>query len=113
VEAYERIRQAVINEGLSQREAAQRLGHSRKTVAKALKFKIPPGYRLNELRHKPVLEPVRQLIDEWIRQNKDIRPKQRMTAHRIYGLCQDSCAHFIFCFMIWSLALCSLVLVHL
>jgi len=90
VEAYERIRQAVINEGLSQREAAKRLGHSRKTIAKALKYRIPPGYRINQTRARPVLDPVRQLIDTWIEQNKHIRPKQRMTAYRMYErLCDE------------------------
>jgi len=36
LEHYERIRRMVLVEGLSQREVARRLGHSRNTVRKAL-----------------------------------------------------------------------------
>jgi len=48
VEHYELIRRRVLIDGLSQRKTAKEFGHSRKTVAKALAFRIPPGYRLSE-----------------------------------------------------------------
>ncbi len=53
VEHYELIRRRVLNEGKSQRQVARELGHSRKTIAKALKLRIPPGYRLTEPRWIP------------------------------------------------------------
>ena len=58
VDHYELIRRKVIIEGMSQRDAAKELGHSRETVAKALELRIPPGYRLREPRPRPVIEPL-------------------------------------------------------
>jgi transposase len=84
VEHYELIRRKHEREGMSQRAIARELGHSRKTVAKALKERIPPGYRLSEPRPRPVIESVRHIIDAWLEQNKKARRKQRQTAKRIY-----------------------------
>jgi len=42
---YELIRRKV-RDGMTQRDVAEELGHSRNTVAKALKHPIPPGYRM-------------------------------------------------------------------
>ena len=42
---FETIRKCVKNEGLSQRETARKLGHSRHNVKKALAHAAPPGYR--------------------------------------------------------------------
>ena len=86
---YELIRRKHEIEGLSQREIARQLGHSRKTVAKALQERIPPGYRLGEPRSRPVLEPVRHIIDAWLEQNKTARRKQRQTAKRMYERLRD------------------------
>ena len=84
VEAYEQIRRKVEIEGKTQREAAKELGHSRKTVSKALKLKIPPGYQLSKPRACPVIAPVQHIIDAWLEQNEKIRPKQRMKAKKIW-----------------------------
>jgi len=89
VDHDELIRRRVLIEGLSQRAAAPELGHSRKTVAKALALRLPPGYRLSEPRPRPVLAPVKHIIDTWLEQNTKIRPKQRQTAHRIYERLRD------------------------
>jgi len=51
---YERIRQVVKIEGQTQRQAAEALGHSRHTIAKALAYSSPTGYR----RQKPPSRPV-------------------------------------------------------
>jgi transposase len=56
VDHYEVIRRKV-RDGLSQREVARQLGHSRNTVAKALQYPIPPGYRLSQPRRQPVIAP--------------------------------------------------------
>ena len=84
VDAYEQIRRKVEIEGLSKREVARTLGHSRKTVDKALKHKIPPGYQLSQPRACPAIDPVKPILDAWIEQNKTIRPKQRMKAKKMW-----------------------------
>lgn len=90
LEHYELIRREVEINGKSQRQVAKALGHSRKTVAKALKYRLPPGYRLTESRDKPVLDPVRHILDTWIEQNKTARRKQRQDAVKMYErLCQE------------------------
>jgi transposase len=89
VDHYELIRRKVLIEGKSQRLVAKELGHSRKTVAKALELRIPPGYRLGEPRPRPVIEPVQHIIDAWLEQNKYARPKQRQTGQRIYERLRD------------------------
>ena len=83
------IRRKVLLEGFRQRDAAEALGHSRKTVAKALALRLPPGYRRSEPRPRPVLEPVQGIIDAWLEQNVTARPKQRQTAQRIYERLRD------------------------
>jgi len=89
VEHYALIRRKVLIEGLSQRDAAKELGHSRKTIAKALAYRIPPGYRLSEPRPRPVIDPVKGLIDAWLEQNTKAPVKQRQTAQRIYERLRD------------------------
>ena len=89
VEHYELIRRKVVIEEKSQRDVAKELGHSRKTVAKALKLRIPPGYRLTEPRPRPIIESVRHIINTWLEQNKKARRKQKQTAMRIYERLRD------------------------
>ena len=90
VDHYDLIRQK-IRDGMSQRQVARELGHSRNTVAKALKFNIPPGYRMSQDRSKPTIESVANIIEQWVRDNKKSHhPKQRQTAKKIYQrLCDE------------------------
>ena len=48
VELYAGIRRAIMVEGLSRREAAQRFGVHRNTITKMLQYSAPPGYRRRE-----------------------------------------------------------------
>jgi transposase len=89
VEHYEFIRRKVLVEGLSQRATAKELGHSRKTVAKVLAYRIPPGYQRSEPRPRPVIDPVKGIIDAWLEQNGKAPVKQRQTAQRIYERLRD------------------------
>jgi len=89
VDHYELIRRKVEIDGETQRDVAKELGHSRETVAKALRLRIPPGYRLTEPRPRPVLDPFRHIIDAWIEQNKMARRKQRQKARRMYERLRD------------------------
>jgi len=89
VDHYEIIRRKV-REGMSQRDVSKELGHSRNTVAKALKYPIPPGYRLAHTRCKPTIEPFAHILDKWIELNKNTRRKQRMPVMKIYKqLCDE------------------------
>jgi transposase len=90
VDHFEIIRRKVLLDGNSQREVAKELGHSRKTVAKALEHPSPPGYRTKAARKSPVVEPFRAIIQGWIEADKKAPPKQRHTARRVYErLCAE------------------------
>jgi len=53
LELYGRVRYAVQIEGLSHRETARRFGLDPRTVAKMVRFSVPPGY----VRKKPPAKP--------------------------------------------------------
>ena len=84
VEYYELIRRKHFVDGMSLRAIAKQLGHSRKFVRKAISHPVPPGYRLSESKPRPVLDPVRPLIDAWLEEDLSRPVKQRHTAQRIY-----------------------------
>lgn len=90
VEHYELIRRKHFVDGLSGRAIAAELGHSRKTVSKALEHAVPPGYRRSEPAACPVMDPVSSIVDAWLEQDRQRPPKQRHTAQRIYErLCDE------------------------
>ena len=60
VELYAGIRRAVMVDGLSRREAAQRFGVHRNTISKMLQFSVPPGYRRRERPTSKKLAPHRR-----------------------------------------------------
>src|SRR3954471_24823375 len=57
VELYARVRRACHVEGMSQRQAAREFGIDPKTVAKMLRFSVPPGYRRSKPPARPKLDP--------------------------------------------------------
>ncbi|MGE5603143.1 MAG: IS21 family transposase [Nitrososphaerales archaeon] len=84
VEQKEVLRRQVLVDGMSVRGVA-RLNHcSRETVKQALVDPSPAVYRLKEARKCPVMDPFREIIDEWLLADQDQPRKQRHTAHRIY-----------------------------
>ncbi len=89
VAQHEVIRRKVLVDGLSQRAVAQELGHSRKTVKKAMEHPLPPGYRRNQPRPQPVLEPVREMIEAWLAADRSRPRKQRHTAQRVLERLRD------------------------
>ena len=89
VAEYDRIRRRVLVEGTSQRRAARELGHSRKTIRKALDHSKPPGYRRSKEVARPVIDPVRGIIDAWLDTDRDAPRKQRHTAKRIWRRLRD------------------------
>ena len=89
VDDYERIRRLVLVDGLSQRAAAGRLGHSRKTIKKGLEHSTAPGYRRAEPPLRPVIDPVRHIIEAWLEEDRVRPPKQRHTGTRIFERLRD------------------------
>jgi transposase len=89
VDHFELIRRKVLIEEKSQREVARELGHSRKTIKKALSQAAPPGYRLRKGRPKPVLDPVRPIVEAWLAADQAAPRKQRHTAQRIFERLRD------------------------
>ena len=84
VELYGRVRYACHIEGLSQREAARRFGIDPKTVAKMLRYSVPPGYRRTKPPVRPKLDAFAAIIDRILEADRTSPPKQRHTAKRIY-----------------------------
>jgi transposase len=91
VDEFDRIRRMVLVEGTSQREAARRLGHSRKTIRKALKHSEPPGYRRSgEPVYRVLISRYRGIIDAWLEADKQAPRKQRHTRKQIWRrLCEE------------------------
>ena len=90
VDHYELIRRRHFIDGLSRRSIARELGHSRKTIAKALRHAIPPGYRRTQAAACPVMDKFAAIVDAWLEQDRQRPPKQRHTAQRIYErLCDE------------------------
>ena len=56
VDLYARVRRACHVEVVSQREAARVFGIVPKTVAKMLRFSVPPGYRRSKPPARPKLD---------------------------------------------------------
>ena len=63
VELYGRVRYAVQIEGLSHRAAARRFGIDPRTVAKMMRFTVPPGYARTKPPAKPKLDPFIPVIE--------------------------------------------------
>ena len=63
VDAYLRVRRAVMVEGMSIREASRVFGLHRDTVRKMLAYAAPPGYRRQTAPKKPKLQSFTGVID--------------------------------------------------
>src|SRR5580704_15011622 len=80
VELYGRVRYAVQIEGLSHREAARQFGIDPRTVAKMVKFSVPPGYVRKKPPARPKLDPIILVIDGILLDDKSRPKKQQHTA---------------------------------
>ena len=89
VEHFELIRRKFLIDGMTQRAIAAELGHSRKTVAKAIAHATPPGYQLTKPRRKPKIEAYRAIIDGWLDDDATRPRKQRHTAQRVFERLRD------------------------
>jgi transposase len=84
VELYARVRRACQVEGMSQRQAARVFGIDPKTVAKMLRFSVPPGYRRSKPPVRPKLGAFTGIIDRILEEDRGRPAKQRHTARRIF-----------------------------
>ena len=90
MEHFELIRRMVLVDGLPEREVARRLGHSRKTIRKALEHPAPVPYQLTAPKSRPKLEPFLPVIREWLSDDARRPRKQRHTAVRVWErLCNE------------------------
>src|SRR5680860_1047027 len=89
VELYARVRHAVQIEGISARAAAVRFGINPRTVAKMLKFSVPPGYVRKKLPARPKLDPFTGIIDAILVADRERPKKQRHTSKRIFERLRD------------------------
>jgi len=83
VELFDRIRHDSWREGLSVRALARKYGVHRRLVREAL-TRAEPGPRKTPVRRSPQLEPLKEIIDGWLRADLDAPRKQRHTVKRIH-----------------------------
>ncbi len=83
MDQYEHIRTAHRVYDKKIREIARDTGHSKNTIKKALRGEYG-GYSTRQTQPYPVLGAYREMIEEWLTQDKDQPKKQRHTAHRIF-----------------------------
>src|SRR5918997_998506 len=69
---------------MSQRQAARVFGIDPKTVAKMLRFSVPPGYRRSKPPARPKLGAFTGIIDRILEEDRERPRKQRHTARRIF-----------------------------
>jgi transposase len=84
VDEKEVLRRKVLIEGRSIRLVAREKGCSREAVKRALLDPSPSVYHMSEARKCPVMDPFREVIDNWLLEDRHRPAKQRHTAHRIY-----------------------------
>jgi transposase len=89
VELYARVRHAVQIQGMSRRAAAEQFGIDPRTVAKMLKFSVPPGYVRTKPPFRPKLDAFTGVIDAILAADKYRPKKQRHTSKRIFERLRD------------------------
>jgi transposase len=85
VDEKEVLRRKVLVDGMSIREVARQNGCSRETVKRALLDPSPSVYHRSAARKCPVMDPFREIVDNWLLEDRQQPAKQRHTAHRIYA----------------------------
>jgi len=86
----EYIRKKHFVEGWSIRKISRQLDLARQTVRKALQSSEIPRYNLSQAKISPVLEPYKDLIRQWLKDDETQPVKQRHTARHIFNrLCDE------------------------
>ena len=84
MEQYEYVRVGRRVYGKSIKQLARETGHSKNTIRKVLKGEYR-GYKSRDNQPYPVLDPYKEFIDQWLKEDKDRPKKQRHTARRIFN----------------------------
>jgi transposase len=84
VELFEQIRRDWRAGGSSIRELADRHHVHRRTVRQALASAVPPPRKFYPPRPRPAIGRYTAVIDEWLLADRDVPPKQRHTARRVW-----------------------------
>jgi transposase len=85
----EYIRKKHLIEGWSIRKISRNLGVSRQTIRKMLQDSDIPKYNLTKAKPCPVLDPYKDIILNWLEEDKVAPKKQQHTARRIYHRLQE------------------------
>ena len=86
----EYIRKKHLIEGWSIRKISRNLSVARQTVRKVLQSSEIPKYNLTKDKPCPVMDPFKEIVKEWLENDKDQPKKQRHTARRIFHrLCEE------------------------
>ena len=86
---YRQVRQAYYIQDESIREISRVYNIHRDTVRKMLRYSVPPGYQRSKPRIKPKLDPYIDIIDVYLKDDKNQPKKQRHTAKRIFERIRD------------------------
>lgn len=84
VDQYDFIRTSHRVYGKKIKEIARETGHSKNTIKKVLRGEYR-GYREREKQPFPALEPYLEIINGWLKGDKEVSKKQRHTAVRVYN----------------------------
>ena len=89
VELYQKVRHAVIIDGMSRRAAAAYFGINRKTVDKMLVFPEPPQHGRCGVTYSRKLAGFTEIIDQILTDDRSVHFKQRHTGGRIFERLRD------------------------
>lgn len=89
VELYQKVRRAVMIDGMSRRGAARYFGVNRKTVDKMLAFPEPPQHGRSGRSYSRKLAEFTEIIDRILVEDRTVHFKQRHTAFRIFERLRD------------------------
>lgn len=85
---YERVRRAYHVERKSVNQIAQEEGYSRQAITKMVNQASPKPYQLTQPRPAPVFGPYQHRVEELLRQNEHMPPKQRYTGRKVFEILQ-------------------------
>ena len=89
MELYQKVRRAVLIDGMSRRGAASYFGIDRKTVDKMLQFSEPPPHGRRGRTFSRKLVGFTEIIDRILADDRAVHAKQRHTLVRIFERLRD------------------------